>query len=236
MPKPRKRFALWITAHILKILACVLVFAVIFAILWRVFISNIPPKEMKQLQPTAQLAEAYRTHGDDLSLFTQTQPSVTKAENNYGYFGVSRFVFIEQANQLQLVFRFNNSTLAHVQEDYALPERPARGDAELFDLSVVIVSKTVTEGGETVEQKLRLHPTSKNADTTALYTYVFFVFDNVEITSEVTGVFLDVYYQGDVNYDVPAYGTLLLYNAEANNVAVTLTRKEQKALKAFING
>ncbi|MBE6702295.1 MAG: DUF3313 domain-containing protein [Ruminococcaceae bacterium] len=241
MPKPRQRYALWLTGQILKILGALLIFAVICTIIWRVFISNIPPKEMKQLQPTPQLAAAYAEHGEALRLYTQEQPSVTKAESNYGYFGISRYTFIPQAKQLQIVFRYNNSTLRHLQEDYALADRPAPGDPTLFDLTLVTVTDLTPENaedngeGSDTLQKERVHPTSYQVDTTALYTYVLFVFDEIEVSDAVTAIFLDVYYREDIQYERAAYGTLLLYNSASPDIGVKLSRKERKALEGFLS-
>ncbi|MBE6689746.1 MAG: hypothetical protein E7590_00485 [Ruminococcaceae bacterium] len=233
MPKPRQRYALWLSSQILKLLGALLIFAVICAICWRVFISNIPPKEMKRLQATPQLAAVYGEQGDDLTIYTQEQPSVTKAESNYGYFGVSRYAFIPAAGQLQVIFRYNNSTLRHLQEDYALPERPAPGDPTLFDVTVVTVSDS-TPNVEGDEQKARIHHTSCRVDTTALYTYVCFIFDNVNVNETTAGVFLDVYYREDIRYEESAYGTLLLYSSSSPNIGVELSRQERKALEQLL--
>ena len=236
MAKPRQRYALWLTGRILKILFVLVIAAITALMLWRTLFSDIPPSGMKQLQPTPQLAAAYAEKGDQLQLYNQTQPSVTKAESNYGYFGVSRVVFIPEAKQLQVVFRYNNSTLAHLQEDYSLAEKPAPGNKDLFDLTVVLVSDS-TPDVENDEQKTRVQSTAAfcRAETTTLYTYVLFVFDNVEVTDTTTGVFLDVYYSEDINYEKAAYGTLLLYNAEDQNNRFSLSADEKRALQQYLD-
>ena len=238
MPKPRKRFALWITAHILKILACVLVFAVIFAILWRVFISNIPPKEMKQLQPTAQLAEAYRTHGDDLSLFTQTQPSVTKAENNYGYFGITRCIFIPEAKQIQLVVRYNDSTLTAIQADRNMEQAPPKG-VQILDVTLIkridLTPEDLTDNTDTSPTvgKERYWPTGEPViETTTLYTYCLYTFDNVT-AEDAIAVFADIYYKDDVDYNADPYGILRIYHTQSEKLYMTITDDELEALQQY---
>ena len=68
-------------------------------------------------------------------------------------------------------------------------------------------------------------------DTTALYTYYRYVFDNVEITEDMLYVFADVYYTQDINYEEHAYGTLCLYDDESEWVPYKMTSADVAALK-----
>lgn len=236
MGRPRRSYALWLAGHAVHIVLSLLVTAVCAAMCWRVFISSIPPAEMKRLAVTPALTEAYRTHGEELTLYTQKQPSVTKGEHNYGYFGVTRFVFIPEAEQLQLTFRYNNSTLERVKEDYALAEAPERG-VEIFDVSLVrIVDTTPSDTSDNVDgspslKKERFAPSSRVVDTTALYTYILYTFDGVTMTDDTITAYLDVYYSADVDYSKNAYGTLRLYHTEDPKLPVELSGKERKALE-----
>lgn len=236
MGRPRRSYALWLAGHAVHIVLSLLITAVCAALCWRVFISNIPPAEMKRLAANQALTEAYRAHGEALELYTQKQPSVTKGEQNYGYFGVTRCVFIPEAQQIQLTFRYNNSTLEHVQEDYALAEAPARG-VEIFDVSVVRITDTTPNDtsdnvdGDPSLKKERFAPTSRVIDTTALYTYILYTFDGITMNDDTITAFLDVYYNADIDYSKEAYGTLRLYHTEDERLPVELSRKEIKALE-----
>ena len=238
MYKPRKSYALWITGHILRLIATLIVAAVCFCMLWRVFISSIPPAAFKQLAPNDALAEAYRTHGEDLQMFTQEQGTVTRSEKSAGYFGYTMATFIPDAKQLQVVFRYNNSTLKYIQQDFALEEQPLKG-VLIFDVTLTTIfdttpdDKTDNVDGSPNLAKVRTVPTSHEIDTTLLYTYVRYTFDNVEMTEDAITAFLDVYYEADVNYDAEPLGTLRLYHVESPNLAVKLTSKEKKALDAY---
>lgn len=238
MPKPRKSYALWIAGYAFRLLATLLVAAVCFFMIWRVFISSNPPSEMKRLAANEQLANAYRTHGDGLVMYTQEQGTVTRAENNSGYFGYTLAVFIPDAAQVQVVFRYNDSTLDHIKEDFGLDEAPQKGE-EIFDVTLVTVIDTTpddksdnTDGSENLRQE-RITPTSREIDTTLLYTYVRYTFDGVVMTEDTITAFLDVYYQESVNYEAEALGTLRLYHAESPNLKVKLSGKEKKALNAY---
>lgn len=240
MPKPRKSYALWITGHILRLIATLIVAAVCFFMLWRVFISSIPPAEFKQLDPNNALVEAYRTHGEDLAMFTQEQGTVTRGEKSAGYFGYTMATFIPDAKQLQVVFRYNNSTLEHIQEDFELEELPPKGEL-IFDVTLVTVFDTTPDDksdnvdGSPNLAKVRTAPTSHEIDTTLLYTYVRYTFDNVVMTEDAITAFLDVYYEADVNYEAEPLGTLRLYHVESPDLAVKLSGKEKKALDAYQN-
>ena len=240
MGKPRRSYSLWLAGHALHFLLMLLVTAVCSAMLWRVFISNLPPAEMKRLSPNAPLADAYLAHGEELTLYTQKQPSLTKGEHNYGYFGITRCVFIPEAQQIQLTFRYNNSTLECVKNDYTLSEKPERG-VEIFDVSVVRITDTTPSDttdnvdGSPALKKERFSPTSRVIDTTALYTYILYTFDGVTMTDDTITAFFDVYYEADVDYEKQAYGTLRLYHREDQRLPVELSRKEIKALENGAN-
>lgn len=238
MAKPRKSYALWITGHLLHFLFALLIFGVCGLMCWRVFISGIVPKEMKRLSPNAALCEAYERAGDELVLYTQDQATVTRSEKDYGYFGVTRFTFIPEASQLQVVLRYNNSTLKHMVEDFSLAECPPRGE-EIFDVTLLqIVDLTPddltdnTDGSATLGE-VRIRAGAPEIDTTALYTYCRYTFDGVNIESDTITAFLDIYYEEAVDYEADPYGTLRLYHRDSTNLDEQLTAKEIKALKNF---
>ena len=236
MGRPRRSYALWLTGHAFRFILWLLVTAVCAAMLWRVFLSNIPPAEMKRLSPNDALIEAYRAHGEDLTLYTQKQATVTKGENNYGYFGVTRCVFIPEAEQIQLTFRYNNSTLKELKKDYALAEVPERG-VKVFDVSIVKVTDTTpNDTSDNVDgnpnlKKERFSPSGSLIDTTGLYTYILYTFDGISMTDDTITAYLDIYYEGDVNYEKNAYGTLRLYHVADERLPLELSGKEAKALK-----
>ncbi len=204
-------------------------------ILWRVFSSG-DPKEVKYLMGNDALYEAYEKNGDDLVLQYQMQDTITTAEYNRGYFSVTQYVFIPDARQVQLVFRYNNSTIKHLAEDYELGAIPDKSE-DLFDVTLVTTTDKTPENREdnanteslTME---RYYPTAFERTETSLYTYYRFVFDNVEITPDMLYVFADVYYMGDLNYEERPYGTLCLYDDESPWVSYKLSRTERKMLKS----
>ena len=235
MGAPRKSFKLWVLGGVLRALCGLLILAIVLFWVWRVGFSRILPKEMKRLDVNDTLQTAYAEAGD-LFMFTQKQATITKVDGyNYGYFGVPRFVFIPAASEVQVVLRYNNSTLKNVQNDLGLSEPLPRGEV-VFDVTVVIVRDLTPDdttdnedGNENIEQT-RVAPTDVKVDTTALYTYFLYTFDGVDTGEDVLAVYLDVYYGTD--YSERALGTLRLYHYQTERQTVRLTRKERRMLTA----
>ena len=203
-------------------------------LLWRVFSSG-DPKEVKYLMGNDALYEAYEEKGKDLVLQYQMQDTITLAEYNRGYFSITQYVFIPEARQVQLVFRYNNSTIEHLARDYGLGAIPDKSE-ELFDLTLV-TTKDLTpdnQGDNESTENLameRYYPTAAIRTETSLYTYYRFVFDNVEVTPDMLYVFADIYYKGDLDYEERAYGTLCLYDDASLWVDYKLSPTERKMLK-----
>ena len=192
-------------------------------IAWRIFFSENYEK-VKGLHCNEKLEEAYAQYGKDLILQYQVQPSITKSDRSYGYFSVVECVFIPQINQVQLVVRYNNSTLEHLKEDYELSKVPNRSET-LFDVTLTVAS-------ENPEDACRIQPSEKSDyEYTKLYTYRRYTFDNVPLNDLTTGIFVDIYYVEDVNYEEEAYGTLLIYNPASPWRPYKPTRDEWDRLK-----
>lgn len=235
-----------IIGHLIKLLAVLLIFSVCGVLIWRLVTSQ-DPDTVSVLIPNETLSEAYRENGEELLMRYQNQTTITRADHNAGYFSVTQYVFIPEANQIQLVFRYNNSTLLHLKEDYGLEEIPDK-EGTYFDVSVTTsVDLTpdnrednyTTDGTtpETLEIR-RYHPTEALTlrETTPLYTYYRYVFEDVPMTEDTVGVFADVYYLEDLDYEDTSYGTLCLFDDESKWIEQKLSQKDQKALDAYLGG
>ena len=216
-----------IIGRIFRTLLMLLIITVVSILAWRIFVSE-KYTEAKGLSPNDALLSAYAEHGDDLILQYQNQSSsITRGKKNYGYFSVVDSVFIPQANQVQIVVRYNNSTLKHLKEDYHLTELPDRTQ-DLYDVTVVLNN---TQTGE----KVRIRPSGDPiCENTRLYTYRRFTFDNVTFDASVTDVFVDIYYKEDVNYDADAYGRLVIHDHTYKWLPYELSKDEKKRLDAAL--
>jgi hypothetical protein len=229
-----------VIGRVFKGLVVLLVLAINAILVWRVFFSAQTPKSIAPLQANEALVSAYEAHGDKLTLRYQDQSSITRAEGNYGYFSVTQCVFIPEAEQVQIVVRYNNSTLRHLAEDYGLAEVPSR-DATLFDVSLVRTTDLTPENldDNTDVTKLsvkRYYPSEGTLrDTTTLYTFYRYVFDGVTVEDVTAGVFADIYYVEDIDYNERAYGTLCLYSSLEEWEPYQLTSADRKALKSALS-
>ncbi len=231
---------------ILKAFGLILVFGTIIFFLWRVFSSG-NPSELEALTPNASLHDAAmraEEKGESLLVLKQYQKDNITAvpDKNYGYFGVTDAKFIPDADQVQVLFRYNNSTIRHLKEDYALPELPARTE-ELYDVTLYVVYDLTPEitsdnAGDIPEavKGVRYHATTSIADQKNLYNFRKLVFDHVDLTPEehpVLAVYVDFYYKGDIDYEKDAYGTLPLYFYDTEWEEYEPGKKEMEAIREF---
>ena len=238
------------TGRIIKLLVALVVAFVIGLLIWRIG-EDRNPKEMAALSVNDQVYSAYVAGGNKLTVLTQEQNTITRAPNNAGYFAVTDDILIPDANQIQVLFRYNNSTVRALATDYNLPEIPSR-DAELYDVTVLLAidltpdDKTDNSGNDPASVRfVRVHASSEpTVARTSLYNYRRFVFDVGESGEDLRAlmdsglllaVYADVYYNQDIDYDKTPYGALCLYDYKSKNEVVELTRDDRRALDAFGN-
>ena len=164
-----------------KFLLVIFVFSIIAFLVWRAFISTKIPDEVADLYIDDALSLSIEEEGGLSSAFCQDQRSITSTERNYGYFSVEKTVFLPSANSLQMLARYNNSTIRATQRDYGLDAVP---DGEVYDVSVVIVIDKTPEnkddnltGANGSTEEVRLFPKRCDAASTRMYNYRRFVFD-----------------------------------------------------------
>ncbi|MBQ8409609.1 MAG: hypothetical protein IJY39_12190 [Clostridia bacterium] len=108
-----------IAGFIFKGLCSLVIIGVVCLIAWRIIDRNIDPKPMKTITPNDTLCEAYKEYGDKLTVYYQDQNEYTQeSDKNYGYFANGGTRIIKEADQIQFVLRYNNSTVKHTAEDY----------------------------------------------------------------------------------------------------------------------
>lgn len=233
---------------IFKALVGLVIALVMGFLLWRIGSAG-NPKSVSSLTPNEKICQAYEENGGELLLLTQEQNSITRAENNYGYFSVTDHVFVPDANQVQLIFRYNNSTIRALVEDYGLAETPAR-EAELYDVTLLLAIDLTPENTEDNDgndpESVRFVRVSASgeptSDTTTLYNFRRFVFDVGESgedlktlmeSGNLLAIYADIYYNQDIDYEKTPYGVLCLYDYETKTEEVKLSQKDRKALQSF---
>ncbi|MBE6534931.1 MAG: hypothetical protein E7678_08235 [Ruminococcaceae bacterium] len=224
---------------------CIVLVVCVF-MLWRVF-STKTPKELDRLTPNEKLLSVYSEQGESMYMFKQNQDIITRAEYNSGYFAIPDYTFIPDANQLQLVFRYNNSTLKSVSADKGLSEVLDR-DGDYFDVSIVLYIDLTPDNPDDNEftasetiKKIRCKGHVVGKDKTTLYNFYRYVFyfdeaeEFIDIKELMEGdsliaIHAQFYYNDGLDYNEAPYGALLLYNPEMKNIQVELSSKDKKAL------
>ena len=235
----RHKYKWRIAGFIFKALCTLIIAAIVILLLWRMIDNNNDPKDMDTVIPNSLLVDAYEKKGDSLNTYYQEQTRYTRGENNYGYFAITQSLIIDDIDQIQFVFRYNNSTLKYTKEDYSLDSIPSR-DAEVYDVTVTVMydltpDDTTDNDGKTAEavRYERIFPSQMLSAKKTLYNYRKFVFDGIEIDDSVIAVYADFYYVGDIDYDEKPYGSLLIYHFEEENISRKLTKNDVKAIEAW---
>ena len=237
MARPRKSYTWFITKLVLRGLFAIFLALLTLFLFWRVFLSSRVPREMRCVAPNAVLAETLARDGE-LSIFYQDEASVTRGSKDRGYFGAPYCRFIENADEVQVILRYNNSTLSHVKEDFALEKTPPRGEP-IFDVTLLLMidltpdtKEDNVDGGDALKT-VRVAPTTAEYATTTLYTYCRLTFDGVCPDAALIAVYLDMYYGEAVDYEKEAYGTLRLYHYENERIAAPLSEKEKEKIASW---
>ncbi len=233
-----------IVKYTVKAIGLTLVFGTTIFFLWRVFSSG-NPADMENLAVNQPVHDAYlaaKADGKELTIYSQDQDDITRANHNYSYFSVTDVKFVEEANQVQVLFRYNNSTIRHLTEDYNLPTTPSRTE-DLYDVTLYVAYDltpdvhTDDDGNDPASVKfVRYHATSHTADQKNLYNYRRFIFDGVDMTvtdNPVLAVYVDIYYKGDIDYEKDAYGTLIIYDYASEREPYKISKKDLEKLEGF---
>lgn len=232
------------TGRLLKFLLLCVVLSICIFLLWRVFSTGIP-NDLKTFIPNDSLSIAYDKQGQDLYMFRQNLDIITRAEHNKGYFAVPESVFIPDANQAQIVFRYNNSTITSVASDYSLDSVPSR-DKELFDVTLVLyvdLTPDIKEDNYSTTDEnvraIRVKPSAKKSAQSQLYNFYRYLFDFSNAEEDINlsellesgtliAVHAQVYYKDDLDYSKAPYGAICLYASTSTNKEVKWSAANKK--------
>ncbi len=236
-----KHGAIW---WIGRVILLILVIGTFSILLWRL-LSSGDPADISTMTPNDTLYEVWKqakAEGQEPSVFWNEQDTITRNQESYGYFSVTKALFIEQANQVQLIFRYNNSTIKHLVQDYGLETMPDRTE-DLYDVTLYVAydltpaDSSDNDGNDPESVKfVRYFPTSSTAEVKNLYNYRRFVFDGVDINvteTPVLAVYVDIYYTGDIEYHDTPYGALLIYDYASERIPYEWTDRDREAMEAW---
>ena len=237
-----------------RLLVGAMICGVLGVLLWRIMSSG-DPASMKAIVPNQKLYQAYLAAGEqgELTVLHQQHDIIIREGDAKGYFSVTQSHFIPAADQLQITFRYNNSTLKNVADDYQKPAPLERGK-DWFDVSVTVAYDLTPDNNTDNDVNdpacvrfERYFPTSCIKDTKNLYNYERLTFDGIDIfdrfeedgtpvmRDDVLAVYVDVYFNEDVDYNKDALGTLLIYvwGNERKVLTAPIAGKDLEALQDF---
>lgn len=232
MGKPKSSYTLWILGHLLRFLFALLIIGVCAMLLWRVIFSQNPPDGFDEIAGNATLRAAWEKTGT-LTVIEQDQVKYTEGEGNYAYFNLEYCYFFKEADQVQLVLFYNNSTLEHLAEKRGLASVPPRGE-EVFSLKLsqyvacVPDGEAIPEGGEMPTEQRVITPSRCEVTTNSLYTFLRYTFDGVELDADTVVIYLDMCYGEGESEE--SFGTLRLFHRESVSKEREITRKEKKII------
>ena len=215
-----------------------IVFFIIALVLWRVLLSDRIPTSIKTLLVNDATYAAYQLEGNELTMYTQYQDKLAVDEREagiYGLFWVNKAVFIPGAEQVQILTRYNNSTLRQIATDYKLEAVPER-DTIVADVTLVVTTDPTPDAPESGDEyQTRYTPSAApTKDRTAMYNYRKYIFDGIKIDPmTTTDITVEFYYIDRVNYDALPYSSLRIYDSESEREPVKLTARDTRALRAY---
>jgi len=228
------------------VIISLLVTALIF---FRMCSQNKIPDSVNTLSVNDSLRAAYAQGGNSLSVIYQdyeiysTENKVRvneegKLTDNAGkaYFAVPQALIIPDANQIQLVLRYNNSTLKYLAQDYRelCPDVPDRSE-DVYDVTLVKITdltpniSTDNEDGNFITEE-RFFVTDSVSAESGLHNFRRLTFENVN-TENVLKMYICIYYKGAVDYDAPPYATVTIYESGERDHVYTLTKSDIAAIE-----
>ncbi len=211
-------------------------------LLWRLFFSTNEPNAIKTIAPNPELSAAWAEYGPEgFALYQAEQDNIATDEewhdkfpeddpryttNQFAQFFLTDVVFFPKAGQTQVVLRYNRSILEHLVTDFELEDTPGKKD-DLFDVSLVVYYK---DGDATKKMRLSSHETEM--DTTSLYTFRQFYFDSMPEFDGIIKMNVEIYYNGDLDYNADPYAVIEIYDKLIETQAYPLDKKDIAALEA----
>jgi len=178
----------------LKISFTVFAFSIIALMFFRL-IQSKPPKSMTQLTWNEELVSLY---AENTEKGVQTEMKYILSSDSFsddGMFSVYTIIYIPELQQIQFTVRYNNRTLNYLEQDYPDAKDQA-GELYRFLLRDDHGTK-YTEYSYTQDEKMG-------------YTYRRLIFSGVSFT-DVSAMYVDVYYAGDFDIENPARHTMYVY-------------------------
>jgi hypothetical protein len=188
-----------IISLVLKAICLIVIFGVIAILLIRIIMADYYPKRMKSLYPSAELAAA--CEADPTLAVRRQELRISYDDPNYSLFMASNQFYCPETGEFQITLRYNVSTLAEMQKDFALSEIP-EPDPALFDFSLVD-----NNGNRTPLSCVW-------TESKFMYQYMKLVTSDLDFSLDPGWIRVEIYYKGAVDYAEDAYSRIPVYEKE----------------------
>lgn len=225
-----------IIGNVIRTLLYSLIAAMVLFLVWRIWFSTKIPENIKRLYINDSLSEAYEASEGQLYGFDQPQEEFTRGDDNYGYFSIEDYVIIPDAKQVQIIFRYNNSTVEELVNDFeSVTEVPDRKQ-KLYQVSLVKTTDLTPEDDTDNDQPLNRRETRYMASETVteytlLYSFHRIVFEGVELEENDIALFADIHYVGEIDYEQDPYGSICLYDDQMHSREYEFDKSDLKRLE-----
>ena len=226
-----------IIKKILRVVGWVIFCSVLAVLMWGMCSNANDPRSVSTLMVNDRLAGIYSAQKDSMEIYYQNLDKFNREEDSYGYFAITQSLIIPDAEEVQIVFRYNVSTLKYLAEDFPndFPETPDRNE-ELFDVTLVKVIDLTPENTEDNDDEdnlkfERYFPSDSIKDQTTRHNYQRFLFENVSCEDALT-VYVCIYYKGELDYEKAPMGKIAIYTSDEDEIRCKyiLTSDDKKAL------
>lgn len=180
----------------------------------------------------------------------QTLTKYNTDKDSYGYFSAASVMIVPDAGQVQVIMKYNVSTLEHVKDDYDLSVSIDRNRTDTFEFSLVVKNANSAivsdDASETVDYNdtdnytlSRIYPVKTEFLTAGRYNYIRCIYDGADLDMDrLLGVFCDVNYKDDIKYEqtdddgntLNSYASICIYNYTAKVKDYKFTKTDIEAL------
>ena len=226
-----------IAKKILRVVGWIIFCAVLSVLMWRMCSTANDPKSVSTLIVNDKLSDIYSVQKDSMEIYYQNLDKFNRNDESYGYFAITQSLIIPDAEQIQIVFRYNVSTLKYLAEDFPedFPESPDRNE-NFFDVTLVKVIDLTPENTEDNDDedtlKFERYFSSRTVtDQTSRHNYERLLFEDINCEDALT-VYVCIYYNGDLDYEKSPMGDVSIYtsNPDEKRCKYILTSDDKKAL------
>lgn len=223
---------------ILRVVGWIVFCSVLAVLMWRMCSTSNDPKSVSTIMVNDKLANIYSVQKDSMEIYYQNLDEFNRNEDSYGYFAVTQSIIIPSAEQVQIVFRYNVSTLKYLAEDFPddFSETPDRNE-DLFDVTLVKVIDLTPNNAEDNddEDNLRFEryfPSDSISDQTARHNYERLLFEDINCEDALV-VYVCIYYKGDLDYEKSPLGDIQIYTSDKDEIRCKyiLTSDDKKAFE-----